>query len=238
MESHNLKEKLQNRTITPSSNSWEKLNERLTEQEDEEKGKKWLFLKYAAVLLIAVSAGFFFFQPKEDIKDNPIIVSPTLKEDIKQIPQIDSAPETEVAATPIVTPKKESVKKKPEIETIQQVSIENEAIALAEEPTKTIEKELQLEDFIIEESIVVVENNNIETNNVQQNIDLEIEQLLLKATIKRANDPKNLNKRVISANDLLFQVEEDLDKDLKQKLFDKIVKTLKNPKEVITDAGN
>jgi len=84
----------------------------------------------------------------------------------------------------------------------------------------------------------VVENNNIETVNKQQNIDLEIDQLLLKATIKRANDPKNLNKRAISANDLLFQVEEDLDKDLKQKLFETIVKTLKNPKSVITDSGH
>jgi len=110
MESTNLKEKLQNRTITPSSNSWDILNEKLNTQEEEKKQYKWSFLKYAAAILILVAAGFFFFQPKEEIKNNPIIVSPTLKEDIKKLPEINSEPNTEIAATSIIVPKKESKK--------------------------------------------------------------------------------------------------------------------------------
>lgn len=241
MKSNNLKDKLQNRTITPSSNSWEKLNDKLAAQENKENGKKWLFLKYAAVILILVSVGFFFFQSEEEIKKNPIIVSPTLKKDFNRIPKINEEVEAEVAVTPIIKLEKESKEKNSIINKSVKQSETREAVAFREESSSTIKKEektLQIEDFKIEESILLTENNNIKTTEKQQNIDLEIDQLLINATIKRANSTQNLNKGAISANDLLFEVEEDLDKDLKQKLFETIVKTLKNPKEVITDIGN
>ena len=44
---------------------------------------------------------------------------------------------------------------------------------------------------------------------------------------------------MVSANALLAEVEDDLDKDFKEKLFKKIVNTVKTPRKVvITDRGN
>ena len=49
MKQHDFREALKNRAIKPSSDSWEKLNTKLTAQENKDKGRYWLFFKVASV---------------------------------------------------------------------------------------------------------------------------------------------------------------------------------------------
>ncbi len=67
----------------------------------------------------------------------------------------------------------------------------------------------------------------------EQFIDDEIEQLLYKSKIKLIVNGQISSKKLVNANALLNSVEEDLDKDLKQILLEKIVNTIKKDKEVV-----
>ena len=103
----------------------------------------------------------------------------------------------------------------------------------------------QTEDFeneLVENTII---SNQIEakpaiitvTNNEVTNT--EIEQLLKNAQIKAQNDSQNFDKKGLSAQALLVEVEDDLNKNLKDKLLQTIVANLKTPREItISDRGN
>lgn len=219
------REQLQNRTINPSSDSWEKLSKRLnTYDAVEKKSRKWIILKYVASILLIISAGFFFYQPNEKVIDTPIIVAPTIKEEIKKLPEENSNPKIEVVTNSNSTTKKE-VKK--QLQLPKNFGVENE----------TTQEDLAVNDTIeifINETII---NETIETSLIakeENNIDIEVEQLLKNATKNQILT----TEKVISAQDLLLEVEEDLDKDFKEKLIDNIVNTLKKPRIVISDRGN
>jgi len=63
--------------------------------------------------------------------------------------------------------------------------------------------------------------------------------LLKNAKIKVKKDPQNFDKKGLSAQALLVEVEDDLDKNLKDKLLQTIVTNLKTPREItISDRGN
>ena len=72
----------------------------------------------------------------------------------------------------------------------------------------------------------------------EQLIDDEINQLLSRSKIKLIVNGEISSKKLVNANALLNSVEDDLDKDLKQKLLEKIVNTIKKDKEVVTSKEN
>jgi len=234
---HKYKEALQNRNITPSEGSWEQLSEKMDAHENNGKGNYWLFLKYAAVIFVLVSVGFYFFKPANEVIKNPIIVAPTLKEDIKNIPQINEEPEVLVAESSKNTEVKKEQKQQP-IMHPKINNIESEAIALNEpkeqaQPSNTINVEADKVETRTEEILIVEESLKY------QDVDAEVEQLLNASKIKLTINRQISSKRIVSAHTLLAEVEDDLDKDFKEKLFEKIVTTVKQPRKiVITDRGN
>jgi len=234
---HKYREELKNRSITPSEGSWEQLSNKMDAHENVKKGNNGLFLKYAAVFLVLISVGFYFLKPAKEIIKAPIIVAPTLKEDVKNIPQINEEPEVRVAESPKNKEVKEQSKQQsiiyPKIN-----NIESEALALNEPkkqspPSNTINVETDKVEMPTEEILIVEEHVE------HQDVDAEVEQLLKTSKIKLTINRQISSKRVVSANALLAEVEDDLDKDFKEKLFKKIVNTVKTPRKVvITDRGN
>lgn len=234
------REALQNRSIQPSQSSWEQLSEKLNAHENTQKGNKWVFLKYAAVILILMSVGFYFLKPANKIVTNPVIVAPTIEEDIiktNKIPKLSVEPEIRVAET---SPKLEdkTVQKKHLIITPENTQTANEAIALNKN-----EQQLQtpvnnnMETKIVEmptEAILIVEQPSEEAL-----LNAEVDQLLKASKIKLIENRQISNKSVVSADALLTEIEDDLDKDFKEKLIENIVNTIKKPRQVvITDRGN
>src|SRR5210317_1203248 len=100
MKPHKYRDELQNRTISPSPDSWERLNEKLSSHENNNKGRHWLFLKVASVILVFISVGFYFLKQEKEIMNTPTIAAPVSKEKINEIPAADDVIETEIAATP------------------------------------------------------------------------------------------------------------------------------------------
>lgn len=234
---HKYREALQNRSVTPSEGSWEQLNEKMDAHENIGKGKYWIFLKYAAVILVLVSVGLYFFKPTKEIINTPIIVEPTLKEDVKIIPQINEESEVHVAESPKNTEIKEQKKQRP-IVRHKINNIESEALVFNEPkeespPSNTINIETEKVEMPTEGILIV------EAAIEHQDVDAEVEQLLKASKIKLTVNRQISSKRVVSAHALLAEVEDDLEKDFKEKLFEKIVTTVKQPRKiVITDREN
>jgi len=68
--------------------------------------------------------------------------------------------------------------------------------------------------------------------------DLEIELLLHQAQKSLKVERKTFKKENFNGADLLAEIEYDLDKDFKARLFEAIVNTLKDPKKVFVNRDN
>lgn len=240
MEQHKLREKLQKRSIVPSENSWERLSEKLAVEETVKKGNNWSFLKYVAIILVLISVGLYFFKTKKQTIETPVIAAPTIKEDFKNLPETKLKSEIKVAETPV---KKENIISKP----IQKKNsnnysktkaIKNEFIA-----SNNTENEILISENVNNESvkdkIKVEEILVVEQPSEEEILNAEVDQLLKNSTIKLRVNRQLSTKRAVSAQALLTEVEDDLNKDFKEKLVETIVTTLKTPRKVIiTDRGN
>jgi len=233
MKQHNYRETLQNRTIKPSSGSWEKLNTKLTEHENKKTGRNWLFFKVASVILIFISVGFYFLEETDDMINSPIIVSPTLKEKLNTAPENNNVIQTEIA----VTPGASTIIKEPIYEP-NKVASNTVKIDFTEPMDKKSNSSNKVNELGVLDSVTEVILITEHLNSDEQFIDEEVEKLLNESKIKLIVNGQISSKKVVDANVLLNSVEEDLYKDLKQKLIEKIANKLKNPKEVISSREN
>ena len=234
-QQHKYRTQIKQRSITPSEEVWDKLSEKLSAQENLQKSKKWVLIKYAASILILISVGFYFFQPKNELIENEIIVTPTSEEQKIKLPVIDQVPEILITEPVEISPIISRPKIKPEISKVSNHNVEKAVVF--QNTTRVQEIKISIEN--IDKSIVIEkENSTIVIASNGEAIDTEIEQLLNKANIKLKINRQNFDKNVVSANTLLLEVEDDLDKDFKQKLYESIVKSLTNLKEVVADNGN
>lgn len=233
MKKHKYREEIQNRTISPSPDSWEKLAAKLDETDQKSKRHNWPFMKIASVLLIGISIGFYFYQPKEKAIHLPEVVSPTVKEEFIQNPQLKTETETEVATTSIEPSSKQ------QDETMAIKDDKEISIAAQTEPIVTSSKQdfnrlaetLQDTTTI---SMVAANTDSIEAAD----LDNEIDQLLHESKIKLIYNGEITSKKLVNSNALLNAVEDDLDKSLKERLIEKITATLKKDKEVATSKEN
>lgn len=232
MEQDKLKNKLQKRSLSPSSNSWELLDQRLTENEQKKKQGIWIFLKYAASILLLVSLGFYFLKPEKETLVEPIIVEPTTHENFKKVPITLDESETELVQEPKVEVKKHEVLGKKEAFRKAKKEVPKTQVAVIE-PAKLKKAQVDLITISKEEIVVA------EVPKKENNIDAEVDELLKASKYKISINRQISSKTAVSANALLNEVEEDLDKDFRDKLFESIITTLKTPRKVvITDRGN
>lgn len=233
MKPHKYRQELQNRTISPSSDSWEKLDSRLSLHQKKHKGRNWLFLKVASVILVFISVGFYFLKQEEEITTQPIIAAPASKEKFNKIPLADDVIETEIA----VVPNDPIDKQKAGVGSNKNKQYTKEVVfaePLKERQTSVIKKT----------DTVLIDTGKNETPGTEtvhaeeQLIDDEIEQLLHQSKIKLIVNGQISSKKLVNADALLNSVEDDLNKDLKQKLLEKIVNTIKKEKEVVTSKEN
>jgi len=180
--------------------------------------------------------GFYFFQPKEDVVATPIIVAPTIKDDVEKTRIIIEKPnKVEVVTTPVVAPKKSKTIKKSS--TIITAKVKKEAIALND---LNINKEQN--DSLVnhsEKENLLVEQESMSEGKIKPiTVEDEIEQLLKNSQMKLAINGDRKKRMTVDAKALLLEAEDDLDKDLKQILFDKVINTLKSQKEQVTYREN
>lgn len=233
MKQNNYREKLQNRRITPSSDSWERLEKKLDEHENKEQKGAWWFLKVASIALILISVGYYYLTPEKDIDDTPLIAVPSVKENIINPNEKNEVNESEVANTNDISP---IIKN--ERDDLNIAASKNAAIPSIEPIDKGNSSIDNLIELSINDSITgLIEMAEMPISE-EQLIDEEVEQLLRESKIKLVVNGQINSKKVVSSEALLNSVEEDLYKDLKQKLIEKITSKLNNPKEVVTSREN
>lgn len=229
MNRNNHREKLQNRKIKPSSGSWEQLEKELGAQEDLVKKDKWRYLKIASMVLVLISISYYYFSPDNDIDNMPVIAAPSIKKERIDTPENNILIESEVASTDDITPIQKGETDKSNTTVSKKTVIPSKDSFAKSSTSNDILIEVAINDSITG----IIEMAEIPISD-EQLLDEEVEQLLRESKIKLVVNGQIASKKVVSSADLLSSVEEDLYKDLKQQLIEKITSRLKNPKEVVT----
>ena len=245
---HKYRNELQNRTIEPDKDSWEKLAGRLTDFEKSKKEKKWTFLKYAASILILISVGIYFGNKNEQTIEKKIVAEPVLTVQENKIQSIVEQPQNVIAASENEKSSDKSAQDnaiekpafKPKEKNIagNQANINNN-IFQNESPASEIQVQISGIDALQKQKILEAVAQAEIIKKVKGEVsDFEIEQLLESAQKSLIAERKVIRSRGFNGADLLAEVEFDLDKDFKNRLFDALVKALKDPKIIIVNREN
>jgi hypothetical protein len=218
-----IKEKLENRSITPSNQAWSRLNEMLPVSDEPKRNYKWMFLAASFIGFISVAI-FFQRQPNElvdaDKPKIPIenIIAPGTENTISKSGSLGIISDKINSEIEIVKVESKINQKK-----------NNEIFVLENNGNKNNTKS-NLDDEILngtQKPIIFKE----QTQNSSQLIAHESNSLNEIAQ-KNELDTKSDQIRV-NVNSLLSQVENELNLTFRQKVIIKIAKNYKATKEIL-----
>ncbi len=252
-----LKDKLEKRTLTPSSESWSKLSDRL--DADDKKSRNpifwWLGIAAGIIILIAVSIQFFNNDDAQEML--PIIVEEQVKEEplesekqnLNETEPIELAIENDVLEykkeddfsveePQVINDKKMTHKKaksKTQLADNNSPTIESNTSIQKEE----LKKEVQIvnDKSLIKEAIASTLNES-KTKNTSVT-DKEID-LLLKVANKELFKDKLQNETTttVDANALLMSVEDDMGQSFRTKVFDALKESYETVKTAVAQRNN
>lgn len=229
---NHIKQKLEERTIAPSENTWGRISAEL--EATNKPNKLWYWMAASAVILIAVSA--FFFSQKEQTK-TPIQV---VQEEIT-LPKKEKV-EDKIVEMPV---ENESIviieKEKPVLDkdVVQKENTEqiynDERLADSNETSivmvDTLQKTLNFEDQKALE--VATKINELQK---QGNVtDAEIEALLLQAQKEIKAQRAFENNTRVDAMALLLDAEAELNKPFKERVFEMLKEGFEKAKTVVAE---
>lgn len=245
---HKYRKELQNRAIEPSKDVWTKLEGKLTDFEKSKNQKKWTFFKYAASILIFISVGIYFGNKDGKTVENEIIAAPVLKVQENKIQSIVEQPQKVMAAAE----NEKSSDKSAQESAIEKPMFKPKKENIAENQSNINHKNSQNESSVSEiqeqiSGIDALQNQKIMEAVAQAEIikkvkgevsDIDIERLLEAAQKSLLTERKMIHNKRFNGADLLAEVEFDLDKDFKKRLFEAIINTLKEPKIILANREN
>lgn len=218
-----IKEKLENRSITPSNEVWSRLNEMLPVSEEPKRNFKWMMLAASFIGFISIAI-FFQRQPDELVNAD----KPKIAIENKTTSKTDNLTSKSNDLV-IISDKINSDKKIVKYESKINHKKNNDLLVLENNEVKNNSKSI-LEDVILngtQNPIVFKE----QTQNNSQLIAIESNSLD-ETSPKNELDAKSDQIRV-NANSLLSQVENELNLTFRQKIIIKIAKNYKATKEVL-----
>lgn len=246
----NIKHKLEKRTIQPSSGAWNQLENQLGHSEKKGKAKSFLWLGVAAsVIGVLLVVSQFLKTPKEESKIPVIVETPQITNEEKPNQVIAKETKTEEG---IETQKPEPKKNPADVKTafsIEPGMTEMEIVTneMASKETKNLtEKELQpieltkqalsIEDQKIKD--VVAQVRTLKENH-KTITDADIEALLQQAQKEIRNQQLyNEKTEVVDAKLLLQDIEADLDKSFRDKVFEALKANFKFAKTALAQRNN
>ena len=218
-----IKEKLENRSITPSNAVWSRLNEILPVPEEPKQNFKWMILAASFIGFISIAI-FFQRQPDELVDaDKPKIAIENITTSRTDNPISKSND------LGIISDKINSDKKIVKVESKINQKRNNELLVLENSGIKNITKS-NLDDEILNGTQKPIVFNE-QTQNSSQLIAKEsnsLDEISPKNELYAKSDQIRVN-----ANSLLSQVENELNLTFRQKVIIKIAKNYKATKEVL-----
>lgn len=236
----NIKKELENRTISVSPDSWDKLSNRL-EGSQKPKKKYYWWSAIAAIIVISLWVGMDFMDAQIEIEPS-VVIEPEVKEIIPVENILKGSKETEVL---IVQEKVEPVETKDIKEENTQLEIiktENypQIVNVISKPVEVVEVSTIEEQKVQEIVAYIIESN--EKNELVS--DAEIDVLMLQAQReiqlqKLLNDTSNsLNANTVNADLLLYEVESEIDKSFRDKVFKELKIQFKSIKNAVAQRNN
>ncbi len=246
---NNIKKAFRNREIQPSTNAWKVLEAKLNTAETKQKSMFFKYLAYASIF-IGLLLGLYVYI-------NPFKTKKTQKELItKEIPKLkfkNLQPKSEIV---IASTKKETTtlqknnkqiviktkKKKPKItlkkDDFSKKNSEKTTQIVFKKLKKVVKKENKIPIMKKQNSIYIIDNNNkIVVKHIDKDTkikkklftsDAELNQLLISA-INLEKSKKNTTKPSLNIKNeqLLYSLENEINKPIKTKLLDKLLKGAK-----------
>ena len=244
-----IKEELNRREIEPSDNAWNKISNKLEPAQKEKKTRYiWLGIAASFTGLLIISTIYFNYDTT-DSNDSDTVVETNKKN--HEIIEKDSnslakeVEENEIANTEVVTPTNtKEVNKKEKVERLEKeikkpIINEGNAIAIVQPQQKVKnDKVVFSQEEIIQQKIaeVAAKVDKLEQN---ENIltDMEVDSLILQAQKEILQNKIFRQDGSVDAMALLNEVEGELEKPLKDKLFDLLKKGILETKNALADSN-
>lgn len=245
----NIREKLQERELKPAKTAWKKLEAQLDAQEDRG-GKTFLWLAIAASITALLVIGSLVYQPTSTTTEIVAEENPSenveLENNSEIIPQ--ELPAEEIAREAIQpeekTSEKVTNKKAVQLQKNRQNKL-TEAVALVEKQEIEKKSVQELDNVIQDNSFedkkveeVVARLKEIQQSNSSISID-EVEALLAAAQ-RDIKTQRFLNKNTqkVDATALLMDVEFELERGFRDKVFDALGDGFQKIRTAVTERNN
>lgn len=245
-----IKQKVEKRTIQPSDKAWERLSQRLDVEDHKESNKTYWWLIAASVVGI-LFIGMEFFNKNEQGTVTPKVVdTPKIIEEhtaLEKEPD-QTLPEVQEVTQEVAITKKKAIKKENIPVEKTEINIEGGATELVNntvlpkkedvdiESEKVLSKALPFEEQKIQEVVAQVQELK---ENKGQVTEAEIEALLQQAqqeiALKKLYDEST---GVVDANVLLQEVEEDLDRSFRTKVFEALKESYGTVKSAVASRND
>jgi hypothetical protein len=223
-----FREKLNQRTIEPSNNAWDRLDAMLSiaEEKQPKKNYKWLYIAASIVGFLLVGT-FFLNQKKDSVKTpkNNVVIKENVNKDSVVKPNLNilDSVKTEIAIseTPSI---QNSLKKENQLNPKPNKVVKNEKNQIAE--SSIIIKNNQEKQSINNQTSVVEISKNENVNQFQNTAE---------KTVVAEHSVKPKSKIKINANDLLNQVDRELETSFREKVITKVNKNYQTVKVALAN---
>ncbi len=233
----NIKEKLEERTLQPSSQAWSTLSEKLVEDTNKSSNKIFWWLGIAASFIGIFLVVNTFLKTSETSNLTPVLVETEAQEvEVFESENDIVTPETSIAiegsnVTEIMASEKNTNPKKIKNEAVivNKNQVKNNSLAQLE---NTEESEEVLNNSISETPSFEIKVANLETQDKINKTETNIDSLLSKAQ-QHIAEKSQVKTYSIDANALLQDVEEDLDESFRAKVFETVKTNYKRVKTAV-----
>ncbi len=237
----NIRERLEQRELKPSAAAWERIEQGLDASAKRKTKKGYAFWLVAAgfVGILILAGRFLFISPEAN--QNPVVNAPVEEQKIEARPQqelFQSQQDKLNESTSVVSAEKQQQKQETVNPVPTTVSVEEtESVAVQETGSEALEKPVQQKvDAEVEKLLNTVTQQQ---NTGVAYSDAEIDKLLRDAQRDILSEQifdKNQNR--VSAEALLYEVEEELDPSFKDRIFEALKEGFLKAREAVASRND
>lgn len=252
-----LRDKLEKRTIQPTAEGWEALEDRLDNRDKKRNTKTFWWLGIAASIVGIVLVTVLFFNRSEPKTTLPVIVNTPVNEktpnNVASAKEVESLPkettddmkpeakssvtENQKAKVPkdskLILPRKATPLKKAVVSNGEEIKKQNDQV---EKVMKTPVNNADFEEAKLNDVVAEINRINMENQGVSE---AEIDSLLKQAEREILNNRiYNEKTRTVDADALLQDVEVELEQSFRTRVFEALKKSYVTVKTAVAERNN
>lgn len=217
LEKH-IKQKLEERTIAPSTGAWDKIASQLGQPQPKKKNKWLPYAVAASVVGVVLVSAFFFTNDKSQGEEIEVVDTKIKTEKVMEVEEKVAKTEHQIE---VIQPESEIVEfEKAKAPTLKD-TIPNTVIATEEKKQPLKDGSILNSDKLIAEKVEEVVAQVELMESVRQDVsDAEVDSLLRAAQRQIMTDKMFSKNGSVDAMSLLAEVEDELDESFRDQIFD------------------